>query len=356
MPPPAGPPYRFLLTDYHHGFALGQLHIKVTTDTPSHLWCRYTHVPLRLHMRSDDVRGIKRLGDPQFCFVEWQNLEQLEPGDTLHHRFHMPAFGTGQERWFHFWGTTAGILSRSVSAIFHVKYHEESQMITLGIFGEAQTLEGEVKLEPGDNIVLVRNDGHNSIEIHATAGPIPDGFGMHWTTDILPPGAPVFPHWEYDQLHVGISSPGQEARIYTARQTIFNFIASHSWELAAERGPATILIDVWLAMVASAVDLDADPTHRHIGWYHSNNRLWATNADGVAQTRTLIGVGRLAARRWLRYHRHGVVIDFYEDNILVATHNTNIPGALGNCRWLSQYISHSVVPVNFDHTQPRYLP
>jgi len=328
----------------------------VTTDTLTHLWCRYTDKPLRIHNLSEEIRGITRMGQPYYCFVEYQQIEQIEAGDTYHHRFHMPAFGPGAERWFDFYGYRLGVLTNSLSPVFHVKYDEESEMITLGIYSEAQVLEGEVKLEAGDNITLVRNDGHNSIEIHAAAGPIPDGFGLNWTTDILPPGAAIFPHWEYDQLHIGISTPLDEARIYTARQTIFNFIAPHSWELAAKRGPATILIDVWLAMVASAVDLDSDPTHRHIGFYHSNNRLYATNANGAAQTTTLIGAGRLVQRRWLKYDRHDAVIDFYEDGVLVATHNTNIPGALGNCRWLSQFISQSGVPVNFDHTQPRYRP
>lgn len=47
-------------------------------------------------------------------------------------------------------------------------------MITIGIYGEGPTLEGEVKLEPGDKIQLTRSDDHNSIIIESLVKDLAD--------------------------------------------------------------------------------------------------------------------------------------------------------------------------------------
>ena len=356
MPPAVEVPPRFLITDYHHGFAIGELHIKVITDIACHLWCCHTDKPLRVHNLADPVRGTTRMKYPYYCFVEFTELEQLEPGDTFHHRFHMPAFAPGQERWYYFYGYQLGELTNSVSPVFHVKYHEESEMITLGIYDETQTLEGEVKLEEGDGVTLTRNDGHNSIIITAIAA-APAGFGLRWTETLVPPDAAIFPSWQYDELTVGIGAIGHEARIYTARMTIWDFLSPHAFELAAKRSAdATGTQTVWMAIAASAVDLEGNPNHPHIGFNHWNNHLYASNADGAARTTTYLGSGLLADRRWLRYERQGAQIRFYVDGLLAATHVTNLPAATANCRCLLQFIGASSAPRTFFVTQPRHRP
>lgn len=162
-------PDRFLVIEYAHGWRGDVLDIKVLTDTPAHLTLYWTPVNPRLHLRAWLKRGLYYPGDPDYCFVEWTAVDQDQPGDTIEHIFHMAGFTPGATRFWRFAGTIATIQSPSNTAIFTAAYGEENNMITLGIYGEAETLEGEVKLEAGDAIQLTRDPAHNSIIIKALA-------------------------------------------------------------------------------------------------------------------------------------------------------------------------------------------
>jgi len=175
MPDPPNTITRFLILEYAHGWNGDTLDIKTITDVPCHLYLRYTSKPLRVHMTERPDRGTLAMKTPTYCFVQWTEIEQDQPGDTYHHIFHLPTFGVDQQRWYYIRGNIGAEESDSVSCAFEVKYHEESQMITLGIYGQTQTLEGEVKLEQGDGVILTRDDAKNSIKIEA----IPAGGGAY---------------------------------------------------------------------------------------------------------------------------------------------------------------------------------
>ncbi len=121
--------------------------IRIVSNTLCHLTCYITHEsPLR-HKTSRIERGIALPWGAYFCFVAWEGIEQLEPGDTLLHTFIIPSWSLDQTKFFSFRGTVASVLSPSVSPIFD---HEH----------------------PGQDIIL--NPGFNSWS--APLGDAPD----HW--------------------------------------------------------------------------------------------------------------------------------------------------------------------------------
>ncbi|MBA7589986.1 hypothetical protein ES708_32085 [subsurface metagenome] len=64
----------------------------------------------------------------RWCFVNWKENEQEEPGDTLVHTFIKPDWPVCQTRWFYFLGTKQAEESPSASPIFHL--HREAVPIT----------------------------------------------------------------------------------------------------------------------------------------------------------------------------------------------------------------------------------
>ena len=95
--------------------------IRNTSNNPCHLTCYYTDKKPRRHKTSRNERGLTLPWGAYFCFVAWQTVEQLEPGDTLTHTFAVPDWSYCQTKWFAFRGTVASVLSPSVSALF--KHH-----------------------------------------------------------------------------------------------------------------------------------------------------------------------------------------------------------------------------------------
>ena len=95
--------------------------IVVTTDVPCHLWCRITTTPPLTHFHPITVRGVTRMADPYFCFDNYHDNEQEEPGDTLTHTFIKQPWPYCETRYFYFHGSIAAVPSPSTSPIF--KYH-----------------------------------------------------------------------------------------------------------------------------------------------------------------------------------------------------------------------------------------
>ncbi|GAI61656.1 unnamed protein product, partial [marine sediment metagenome] len=92
--------------------------ITITTNNPCHLTCYYTDKEPGSHRTARNQRGLTLPWGVYYCFVAWQSVEQIEPGDTLTHTFQVPAWSYCQTKWFAFRGTVAGQLSPSVSPIF----------------------------------------------------------------------------------------------------------------------------------------------------------------------------------------------------------------------------------------------
>ncbi len=93
----------------------------IETNNPCHLTCYYTDKEPARHRTARNQRGLTLPWGAYYCFVAWLSVEQIEPGDTLTHTFHITPWAYCQTKWFAFRGTVAGELSPSVSALF--KYH-----------------------------------------------------------------------------------------------------------------------------------------------------------------------------------------------------------------------------------------
>lgn len=81
--------------------------ITLTTDVPCHLWLHWTDKPMRIHNDPVWWRGIALPSHPRYCFVEWERVEQDEPGDTLLHHFSFSGWSTCQHRWWIFIGISS---------------------------------------------------------------------------------------------------------------------------------------------------------------------------------------------------------------------------------------------------------
>ncbi|MBA7524038.1 hypothetical protein ES705_16175 [subsurface metagenome] len=92
--------------------------ISIGTNTPCHLTCYYTDKEPGSHRTSRNQRGLTLPWGVYYCFVAWQSVEQIEPGDTLIHTFNISPWSYCQTKWLAFRGTVAGELSPSVSPIF----------------------------------------------------------------------------------------------------------------------------------------------------------------------------------------------------------------------------------------------
>lgn len=121
-PPPDDTGRRFLLTKYEHQWVADTLYVEVVTDVPCHLFLRWTDKPLRLHNRSTTLGGYYFMTDPKYCFVEWRQVEQDEPGDTLVHTFSFAEWAECQTRWWGFVGTVGSTASPSATSVFTAHY------------------------------------------------------------------------------------------------------------------------------------------------------------------------------------------------------------------------------------------
>ena len=99
--------------------------ITAVTDVPCHLYCRMTWTPPRKHSTPSYRRGLFLTGDIRFCFVVYEDNEQLEAGDTYIHTWIKDAWPVCQTRWFYFVGEIAGAPVVSETAIFEFHYPDK---------------------------------------------------------------------------------------------------------------------------------------------------------------------------------------------------------------------------------------
>lgn len=106
--------------------------IVITTDIPIHLFMRWTETEPLTHPTELVRRGISLPNATRFCFVNWHENEQEEPGDTLTHTFTKPNWPVCQTRYFYFLGTKQVEESPSASPIF--KHHHAPYVWPEGFF------------------------------------------------------------------------------------------------------------------------------------------------------------------------------------------------------------------------------
>lgn len=87
--------------------------------------------------------------------------------------------------------------------------------------------------------------------------------------------------------------------------------------------------NTWLRFATSTTDPPTE-TANHLGWKIIGSRVWASNGDGVNQTITDTGVDVPVAQsqrtRLKIIFNPGTSIKFYINDVLAATHTTNLPG------------------------------
>ncbi|MBA7708582.1 hypothetical protein ES703_117484 [subsurface metagenome] len=125
--------------------------IVATTDVPCHLYCRMSRQPPHKHVVPSPRRGTYWTGEIRFCFVVFEDNEQVEPGDTLVHTWLKYDWQHCQTRWFYFVGTQGGLTSVSETAYFHLHYIDPLPNVTLYPAGPG--LETNIPREyPNDSI------------------------------------------------------------------------------------------------------------------------------------------------------------------------------------------------------------
>lgn len=94
------------------------LRIIATTDVPCHLYARMTTTkPIKRKVGSRR-RGTVIQGEVRYCFVVYEDNEQIESGDTLTHTWNKTPWPICETRWFYFIGSQGGAASVSETCIF----------------------------------------------------------------------------------------------------------------------------------------------------------------------------------------------------------------------------------------------
>lgn len=140
-PPPAKPPpviSNWAPITYKKGLTQGTFQIQVKTDIAVHLFLRWTEIEPLTHPVELFRRGISLPYATYWCFVAWEENEQLEPGDTLTHTFIKPDWPVCKDTWLYFIGTKQCEESPSASPIF--KLHRTAQEVEAMIMIAKQTL------------------------------------------------------------------------------------------------------------------------------------------------------------------------------------------------------------------------
>jgi len=300
--------------------------ITITTDIPVHLFLRWTDKEPLKHPLTEYRRGIYVPIGTRYCFVAWKEVEQEEAGDTLTHTFILCDWLVCETRWFYVIGTKQAEESPSASPLLY--YHRkgvEMYVISLGKFGEAEVLHGEVKLKEGANITITRDDPDNALEIATAATPY-EGFRNHWLK-FDPDGAIAGSlNWSFDEVNFAVSAIGTKGALYTESLRTWGLVSPHSCQFKITRGITGAGAPYgWFCMAKTDPDIHNNPLQEHIGFRAgADDKIYCTNADGVARTQTATGIV-LWPPRWVKWVRTPASILFYVDGVLVATHNTNLP-------------------------------
>lgn len=157
---------RWILTAYSHSWLNGTLTVTTRTNIACHQWLRWTDIPFRVHLRTEMDRGLAKLGEPDYCFVQYNDIEQNEAGDTTEHTFTWLGWFDCRRCWYYFWATISTALSPSNTAIFELHYRD-GPVFSIGEYLDPVALFEHVKLEEGAGIILTRDDAKNSLKISA---------------------------------------------------------------------------------------------------------------------------------------------------------------------------------------------
>ena len=118
--------YHFAVTDIQYLPCVPGVTVVVTTDTPCHLYMRWTNQLPLIHLDPYIRRGVAVGTRPRYCFDLYKDNEQFETGDSITHTFIKPSWACCETRYFYFWGCKFGYLMPSESTIFehHNRYND----------------------------------------------------------------------------------------------------------------------------------------------------------------------------------------------------------------------------------------
>ncbi len=85
--------------------------------------------------------------------------------------------------------------------------------------------------------------------------------------------------------------------------------------------------DAFIGVNELPPDTDATDIHRHFGFFFQDGIIYASNADGSIQTKTDVssGITMTNLNTYYVIYDAGTNIKFYINDVLVATHTTNMP-------------------------------
>jgi hypothetical protein len=229
-------------------------------------------------------------------------------------------------------------------------------VISLARYGDppGHVLEGEVYLEEGPGITIVRDTEHNSLRLSSTGGG-GEGFLQGLLTSHSAHPQYDIAAISFDQLKLAVSYLNDNLILYTTQQEIYDFKAPHSITIAARRSAqATGTLTTYLALAYGTYDLHNNLNKPHIAFICRANKIYASCANGSNRTEVQIDAAGPFTTRWLRWKRTAAGVEFYEDTALKATITTNIPADQNLLRWIYQVIGTINAPREFYATFPRY--
>jgi len=130
------------------------------------------------------------------------------------------------------------------------------------------------------------------------------------------------------RLSTGTTS-GSKAYAYTGACSYFSpMTVEHKWFVRASLRTSIANVTHYIWMAKDFTESSPSTTDKHVGWKVINGRLWATNADGSTETATDTGIDwALNSSKRLMVVGDATSIYYYVDDVLKATHTTNIPSA-----------------------------
>ncbi|MBA7551356.1 hypothetical protein ES705_43896 [subsurface metagenome] len=146
--------------------------IRVWTDIPSHVRVRLSSKEPWIHSKPSLRRGVQFAEDVRFCFTVYEDNEQYEDGDTLVHTFYKGAWPVCTTKYFYFWGTRAGEVCASTSAIFNYHNHGAAPVPTPDILRTFNSLEPNVIISP------ISGEGHR-LDLTGVISPDATGVLLH---------------------------------------------------------------------------------------------------------------------------------------------------------------------------------
>lgn len=208
-PPPEPPIEKFIPTKLTYIQTLTGLKIVLGTNVPCHLYLYWTTTEPLKHPLTRVRRGLAVPWYTRYCFVNYHENEQEEPGDTLYHTFIKEPWPVCETRWFTIRGNIDEELSPSVGPIF--KKHRALLPITITVYPdnhpETTSVDGIVgyRYDPGIPWDEIHNaEGNYAVDdvtpmniyaIHASY-PFEGWKGIIrsiflFDTSIIPPGATI---------------------------------------------------------------------------------------------------------------------------------------------------------------------